>query len=175
MQDRRALEYTLYDKELKQARDELARTDEQRLEASEKSDELHRRLNDLKGKVSKVEGELNQLVEDLRKKDAARAGIEKEREGLITERERLDLEIKGLRSRIDDDESSQVELQKELRMVDDKIAEVKKDLADRVEPEFQQAQAQADELKNRLRECERVKDELYGKQGGLLRPAGRGS
>lgn len=63
--DRRALEYTVYDKELKQARDELTRAEEARLKEIERADGLHRQLHEARDALREAEQRLKTLGETL--------------------------------------------------------------------------------------------------------------
>jgi structural maintenance of chromosome 3 (chondroitin sulfate proteoglycan 6) len=165
-QDRRALEYTLYDKELKQAREDLARTEESRLEQSERSVEVHKQLHDLRDALTAIDEKLAKLMEELGRKKEDRGAVEKEREGLIAERERCTHQVTDLTEKIRREAEAQVELKAKLEQAAKEIASVKRTLDERVEPAYQEAKERVDELKGRLKDCERVKTALYDKQGG---------
>jgi len=61
----------------------------------------------------------------------------------------------------------QEHLKQELFRVEEEITKVRKDLTERVEPEYQEAQSKMDELKSQLEECERIKTQMYDKQGAV--------
>lgn len=138
-QDRRALEYTLYDKELKQARDDLSKAEDARLREIERADDVHRQLHETRDALHQVEASLKILSEQLHRKDKDRNAVEKEREGLIAEREKTANEERTLREKLESDETRQMELKAKLVKVEKEVAQVEKDLAEKVEPEWKGA------------------------------------
>ncbi len=163
--DRRALEYTLYDKELKQAREDLTKAEEARLREIERADELHRQLHEARDELREVEARLKTLGEGLAGKAGDRAVVEAEREELLGQRERAVNEETAFVEALEGEEAKQAELRAQLLSTEKEIKAVREELAATVEPAYNAAKKKVDDLKRELKDREQSKSELYDKQG----------
>ena len=163
--DRRALEYTLYDKELKAAREDLSRAEEARLREIERADDLHRRLHEARDALKEVEERVKVLEEGLGRKAGDRGRVEEEREELLAQREGALNEEKALMEKVEGEEAKQAGLRAQLAAAEKEIGKVRAELAGSIEPEYKAAKKQVDDLKRELKDREARKGELYDKQG----------
>jgi len=163
--DRRALEYTLYDKELKAAREDLSKAEEARLREIERADDLHRRLHEARDASKELEERLAALEEGLGRKAGDRGRVEGEREKVLAQRERALNEEKALVEKVEGEEAKQAELRAQLAAVEKEVAEVRANLAGNIEAEYKAAKKKVDDLKRELKDREAKKSELHDKQG----------
>jgi len=163
--DRRALEYTLYDKELKAAREDSSKAEEARLREIERADDLHRRLHEARDALKEVEERLKVLEEGLGRKAGNRGRVEGEREELLAQREGALNEEKALVEKVEGEEAKQAGLRAQLAGAEKEIGKVRAELAGSIEPEYKAAKKQVDDLKRELKDREARKGELYDKQG----------
>jgi structural maintenance of chromosome 3 (chondroitin sulfate proteoglycan 6) len=163
--DRRALEYTLYDTELKGARADLNKAEEARLREIERADDLHRRLHDSRDALQEVEERMEALRLGLEKKSGERGRVEGEREELLAQREGAANEEKTLWDRVEGEEAKQEDLRAQLVEAEKEIDTVREQLRSTIEPEYNAAKKAVDDLKRELKEKEAIRAELHDKQG----------
>lgn len=155
----------MYDKELKQAREDIQKSEELRLRESTKVEALHKKLHDCKEVTNRIERQLGTLVEELLEVEGERASVEKDRETQLHNSTRLEIEVNDLQKKVREDEHGQKVLKQQLDKLNGEIASIEKDLETRVEPAYEEAKGAAGAAEIRLQEFKKRKDELYEKQG----------
>lgn len=162
--NRRALEYTLYDKELTRANEQLGQMENIRDEERDRQQELHSRLVVIQDDVQQGEDALASLNsaldrlanrKDLKHKELQEAQTRRSEIEVILQEGEADSKARGAES---------AEMQKQLKEVDEQIKSRESELT-KIDPLYdakmtslQQSQQQLDAVKARV-------EALYGKQG----------
>ncbi|CAM9183039.1 unnamed protein product [Chrysoparadoxa australica] len=162
--DRRALEYTLYNKELQNARDTLESIEESRAADTDRTNELHESLRQDREGLASGEKELTAREARTAKLEVSKEKIEAERIEAIGRRTQLELEVKDTNERVDADGESQEQLQQELQKLNRVIDEKEASFERRVDPAYKAAQEAVRNTESRIAELTALADELYAKQ-----------
>ena len=119
---RRALEYTLFNKDLVHSREALDRLDEQRSTETQTSDEMHGMLTDTTTKAREYEALIQRAEEDLLLRSEERAEAERARGLLRAEVAQSQLEVRDTQQRFDDAMKNRGDMQTEEKELVSSIA-----------------------------------------------------
>lgn len=161
---RRSLEYTIFEKELLDARQKLEEIEELRAGVSEKSSEMHNTVIEAHEKSKNLEKELkilNKELQTLMKEKEAAERLKTEGLKLYAKKE---LDVKDVQERMKFEARTKVEVQKELKTLEQEIELSKKTLED-VSLFYDQVMAQEEAIFKGISDRERQLSILYQKQG----------
>jgi len=162
--ERRCLEYTIHDKELRETREKLEQIELSRANESERVSELHEAVQEASAAVEKT----NQLVKSVQDKielsKIDKDQLQEEKQNQVKDKSKLELQVKDLEDSVKDEEEGKKNSKKELEKLESKIAEKEAELAE-IEPEFKDKKTAEEEFQARLGLCEQRRTDLYSKQG----------
>lgn len=160
----RSLEYTMYDKELREVRDKLESLDQQRLDEGDRTKDLHAALSSTNSEIKVLERELKELDIKGASKRTERDQLSDDRQYQIKQRTKLELDMKDLKDIVDDDSSVKGTSLEELEHVEEQIKKAQSTL-DEVIPQYQEQKDIEEKCTSQLRVDEQRRTELYAKQG----------
>jgi len=161
---RRALEYTLYDKELVKAREQLDSIEYERQNAAEELEKLHEAARATHDKIRGVEAGMARDTSALRRAKANAHALEGECGTAVGERTRLEMEVRELRARVAEDEDAAAGARADLKGVEKEIEQTKAELG-KVEPRYRTAKEELESATAVRDQCVRETEALYAKQG----------
>lgn len=162
---RRALEYTLYDKELQQASNDLDGKEAAMDECKEQIGRLDKELSETRARAGASEKRLSEDQMALAKVEKAMSTKEAERRELLGVRAKLESEVKDVSERVAADGDEQARLAEELRTLDVSIAAREEDLRTEAGPAFEKAKASVSTTEAELSSAQAQREELYERQG----------
>ena len=162
---RRALEYTLYDKELRRAREALDQLEHARSDDADASSELHEAHQATSDAIATVARQLNQSTSHLARSSTDLTSLESELTAAVTRRARLQLEVTDLQARTGEDKNIQKKKEAQLKKVDADIKKATSTLTTTALPAYLAARKELNEITARKDETfERIKG-IYARQG----------
>lgn len=105
---RRALEYTIYDKELNEAVENLSSIENQRNEESSIANEVHAKSLELQDKLRKTEKQIKNLNNDISLFTKEKEMIEQENQDFIKQRTRLEFFVRDFERKLEREKFTQV-------------------------------------------------------------------
>lgn len=163
--ERRAVEYTLYDKELRRAREGLDEVEHSRNEEVDKLSTLHDEVRDVHERILAAEAEEKTRTSSLKRNAVYIRSLESDRTAAMTHRTKLDLECKELEEQLSLGKETLASNKKELTKLNDEISKVEKELADTVQPAYTDARNDLLRMTNERNEARKRMEGLYDKQG----------
>jgi structural maintenance of chromosome 3 (chondroitin sulfate proteoglycan 6) len=161
---RRALEYTIHDRDLQETRKKLSEMEGRRKNSGEDAERLRNELQDAQDNAKAASKE----VKDLKVKEN---GSKEERDGLNTDvqqqtkdKTRLEFVVKDLKDEVTGDNKSKDRAEQELSKLRDDISTKEKDL-EKIKPQYEEMKKKEDECTRELALKEQKRKELYAKQG----------
>jgi structural maintenance of chromosome 3 (chondroitin sulfate proteoglycan 6) len=162
--ERRALEYCIFDHELKETEAKLNEIESNRQEEAENFSEDHMKTIEAQENLKNAEKSLKNLITEQQKLTRERDFLQEEKQEYLKARARLELEIADVAAKLAIDKKKQDGIQKELSKVKEEIRKVTQ-LLEEVQPRFEAAVKREQEIKESIAEKERRVQELYAKQG----------
>eukprot|EP00958_Prasinococcus_capsulatus_P027003 scaffold5150_cov376-Prasinococcus_capsulatus_cf.AAC.13 len=159
---RRSVQYTIYDKELSEARSKLAEVEDERQHESTKTNSLYNTLQDLQDGLTDAEKDVKAAQQKLDKFQKGK--IREDLDEVVKSKTKLELDIQDLRQSLTAEEKISADTTAALRLLQDEIAghtTVLSNLRAQLSQESdleRQMQLQISDKKHRL-------DMLYQKQG----------
>merc|ERR550532_2913759 len=151
---RRALEYTIHDRELQDTRKKLAEMESKRKNSGEVAERLRNALQDAQDSAKAA----NKEVKDMKLKENAmkeeRDSLNAEAQQQTKEKTRLEFIIKDLKDNVTDDNKSKDRAEHELNK-----------LKETINPKYEEMKKKEDECTRELALKEQKRKELYAKQG----------
>lgn len=163
--ERRAMEYTLYDKELRKARETLDAIEHERTSETEATSEIHDQARAIHDAIRMEEAQRKSKQNALRRNRLNMAGLESDKTSAVTLRTKLQLECKEIEESVTTGEEIQRANEREIFLLNKKIKRSQKELVDIVEPKFYSAMEVLTRLKNDCNEAKKKVESLYAKQG----------
>uniref|UniRef100_A0A5K4F4P2 Structural maintenance of chromosomes protein n=1 Tax=Schistosoma mansoni TaxID=6183 RepID=A0A5K4F4P2_SCHMA len=162
--DRRALEFTIYDRELKETRKKLEEIQTRREQSSESTAEIRRAAKDCADAIEKLERDLrdNRLKEAQMQDEVEQ--VQASVSDVLQRREQLQLTIADYSATLRGGKSARERASEELSRVREQINQVERRLAE-LRPQYKKAKQFEDELANALSDAEHRRKELFAKQG----------
>ncbi|KAK9465850.1 RecF/RecN/SMC [Lipomyces arxii] len=162
--ERRCLEYTLLDRELKEINAHLDDIEAERLRNSHSNDDRLELFAERDQMIQNLETEIGGLKQHLALIEVDRKQLEEERKDLIRARAQAELQFKEVADNEQETKESitrkQTEFNEVVRMIQSKEAQLAE-----LTPRFEQSLQVETEVKKMLAEAEEVQQRLYSKQG----------
>eukprot|EP00592_Proboscia_alata_P015632 CAMPEP_0194394964 /NCGR_PEP_ID=MMETSP0174-20130528/124151_1 /TAXON_ID=216777 /ORGANISM="Proboscia alata, Strain PI-D3" /LENGTH=1044 /DNA_ID=CAMNT_0039190829 /DNA_START=603 /DNA_END=3737 /DNA_ORIENTATION=- len=163
---RRALEYTLYDKELRKAKEQLDEIEHSRADSAEHMSELHEAVRATHDSIRSVELGMKQLTNKLRRNRALITGeLEKGKINAIEVKTKLELDCKELEEQIKSDKLTAAHTKQELEKLELQIGSAQSQLNTTIIPKYNSAKELMDNFVRQKDEATRKIEGLYAKQG----------
>jgi structural maintenance of chromosome 3 (chondroitin sulfate proteoglycan 6) len=162
--ERRALEYTLHEKQLQTVRLELESIERQRIEESTASSYLHEKHIQVRQNINEAEEKKNCKKDELLSLVDHKRDLDSERNELIENRSLLELEVRELKEKISSDEQRKAKLIQKQLDVENAISEKQSELDVKVLPRCKTAEFAHKEVVKRLEEAEYFSESLIAKQ-----------
>jgi len=161
---RRALEYTIHDRDLQDTRKKLADMDDRRKNSGEEAEKLRNAVQEAADKARNTSKE----VKDLKVKEATakeeRDTLNHDLQSLTKEKTKLEFNLKDLRDEVKGDNSSKDRAEQELAKLKKTITDREKEL-ENIKPQYEDMKKKEDECTRELGLKEQKRKELYAKQG----------
>lgn len=162
--ERRCLEYTIHDKELRDTRDKLDQLDSSRQNENERANELLQEAQEANKKVEKLTHDVKEIQAKYEQVEMEKQQLNKEKQKNLKHKTRLELEVKDLEESVKEEANIKAEGAKELDKIQEKIRKKEEDLAT-ILPKFKAKKQTEEECQRRLEACEQRRTDLYSKQG----------
>lgn len=162
--DRRALEYTIYDKELKAADAKLAELEDGRLDAADDGKALHNKATAAKEARATAEEELAALASAVQQQQTQLAQIHES--VLVADKKRtgIELTVSEQADVLSSHQHGRGKAEDELKALRGEISAVEKQLA-AIDPEHQKCVSAEDNMKQRVETLKALIHGMYEKQG----------
>lgn len=162
---RRAMEYTLYDKELRRARKALDKLEQDRVEHVERVSELHELNKETHDNIRNVEAVMKTKANALKRNKQALTDLEADKKIAVKQHTTLKLECTELQESISAAENQEKSNAKELQKLASEIATAQTELNDKVHPQYEEATRVLIQLNHELEQNRRQAGDLHAKQG----------
>uniref|UniRef100_A0A7S4I268 Structural maintenance of chromosomes protein n=1 Tax=Odontella aurita TaxID=265563 RepID=A0A7S4I268_9STRA len=163
--ERRAVEYTLYDKELRRARETLDEIEHARTDEVEVLSQLHEESRVTHDSIRSVEATMKTKTNALRRNRKHLKEFEEDRSSAMTQRTKLDLECRELEEAVHTRDETIAHNKREIERLDGEIEEAEKDFMNRVQPKYDGAKDEVTRMTNEVDEARKKMEGLYAKQG----------
>eukprot|EP00250_Pteridium_aquilinum_P002812 c13037_g1_i1 orf=123-3737(+) len=161
---RRSLEYTIFEKELLDARQKLEETEEARTKVSEKSSAMYNNVLESHERLKTLDKDLKKINKDLQGLVKEREIADKQKTEAIKTSTKVELDVKDLEEKIKIEARTKEEITRELKALDREVQRSKKEL-EKVKPLYDNQLLEEEEISNRITEREKQLSLLYQKQG----------
>ena len=162
--ERRAMEYTVYEKELRKARASLDLIEEDRTAKTEELTELHEAAREIHDRIRSCEATLKGKQQNLKRNRINVVNLERDSTKAVTQRTKLELECKDLMESVNTGEETQKRNAREIKNLDKEIAKAEKEL-EKVRPQHDEAKDVLQRQTNEREEATKKMEGLYAKQG----------
>jgi len=163
--DRRAVEYTLYDKELRRAREGLDEIEHQRNEEVDKLSTLHEEVRNMHERILAVQADEKTKKNAFKRNAVYVKSLEKDKTESMTHKTKLDLECQELQEQLVQGKEDLASNKRELAKLNKEIATVEQNLEENVQPAYDEAKATMVTMTNQRQEARKQMEGLYAKQG----------
>lgn len=161
---RRSLEYTIFDKELRDSRQKIEEIEEDRKKVSEKSTSMHNQILDAHENFKLLEKEFKVLTKNIQGLHKDKDMVEKKRNEALKMRAQIELDLKDLEERISGDARAKEEAAKHLVSLKKEIQESRNEL-NAIKPLHQSKVIEEEEISRSITDREKQLSILYQKQG----------
>ena len=162
--NRRALEFSIYDKELSKAKEQLVEMENNREGDREKYQEIYSKLQEVQDKIQTDEDNLASVVESMERLTASKLAKQDEMQSINKQRSALEAELQEVEASFRAKKIEREQMDKAYKEVLRDITECDKNLA-QVEPEYVAKTQQLTENTDEIKAIKIREDVLYGKQG----------
>jgi structural maintenance of chromosome 3 (chondroitin sulfate proteoglycan 6) len=162
---RRAMEYTLYDKELRRARKFLDDLEHERVEHVEMVSQLHEDAKATHDAIRNVEAVLKTKSNALKRNRKTLKALEEDKTSAVTHHAALKLECDELQESIKAAESQEKSNKKELKKLEREIARAQSELHEQVQPQYDEASQALRQMTHELDQNKKEAEGLHAKQG----------
>ncbi|XP_039066141.1 structural maintenance of chromosomes protein 3-like [Hibiscus syriacus] len=161
---RKSLEYTIYDKELQDARRKLEEVEEARTKVSEKSSERYNAVLDSHERLKELDKMSKDLTKELQGLNKDKEALEIQQAEAIKKQTALELDVKDLEERMSGNMQAKDDAIKQLRMLQNEIQESTEEL-NRIKPLYDNQLKKEENITKGIMEREKQLSILYQKQG----------
>ena len=161
---RKAMEYTLYDKELFKARRLLDSLEQERTNHVQQLTQLHEQAKETHDAIQNAEAILKVKSAALKRNRLSVEHLEADKTRAVTQRTKLTLECQELQELVTAGNESLQQAQQELVQLDQQIDQTKQALAQREQAWMEQSQRVV-QLRQERDQAQRQMDSIYAKQG----------
>ncbi|KAL7538031.1 hypothetical protein ACHAXR_008232 [Thalassiosira sp. AJA248-18] len=163
--DRRAVEYTLYDKELRRAREGLDEIEHSRNEEVDTLSSLHEEVRSMHDRILAVQADEKTKKNALKRNAVYVKSLERDKTQAMTHKTKLDLECNELEEQLVQGSEVLAKNKKELERLAEEIEKVEGELEGTVGPEYEEAKVEMVRMRNEREEARKRMEGLYAKQG----------
>lgn len=160
-----AVRYTLYDKELRRAREGLDEIEHQRNEEVDKLSTLHEEVRNMHERILAVQADEKTKKNAIKRNAVYVKSLEKDKTASMTHKTKLDLECQELEEQLVQGKEVLASNKQELAKLNAEIANVETDLEENVQPAYDEAKATMVRMTNERQEARKQMEGLYAKQG----------
>lgn len=161
---RRALEYTIYNQELEDARKKQRELETRRETSSSVTEKLRESLQTLVDGIKDTSRDLREVRTKLQNYRDEKEALVQEHSVFLKEKTRLELRLKDLKDEVEGDSKSKSRAEKELSQLKERIADKQAEL-DKIKPEYEEMKRLEEDCTRQLSLKEQKRSELYAKQG----------
>ncbi|KAG8495157.1 hypothetical protein CXB51_012787 [Gossypium anomalum] len=161
---RKSLEYTIYDKELQDARRKLEEVEEARTKVSEKSSEMYNAVLDSHERFKDLDKKSKDLTKELQGLNKDKEALETKQAEAIKKQTAVELDVKDLEERMSGNMQAKEDAVKQLRMLQKEIQESTEEL-NRIKPLYDNQLKKEENITKGIMEREKQLSILYQKQG----------
>ncbi|KAK4607282.1 hypothetical protein RGQ29_001196 [Quercus rubra] len=161
---RKSLEFTIYDKEVHDARQKLAEVEEARNKYSETSTKMYNSVLDAHEKAKDLEETLKDLTKEVQGLVKEKEALENRRTEAITKHTELELDVKDLQEKIYGNNRAKEDATRQLEILQKEIQDSMDEL-DKIHPFYENQVIKEKEITKGIMEREKQLSILYQKQG----------
>ncbi|XP_008230696.1 PREDICTED: structural maintenance of chromosomes protein 3 [Prunus mume] len=161
---RKSLEYTIYDKELQDARQKLAEVEDARNKVSETSTKMYNSVLDAHEKSKDLDKIMKDLTKELQALSKEKEAIEKQRTEAIKKHTELELDVKDLQEKISGNFGAKGDAVRQLQTLQKEIQDSMDEL-EKMNPLYEDQVMKEKEITKGIMEREKQLSILYQKQG----------
>jgi structural maintenance of chromosome 3 (chondroitin sulfate proteoglycan 6) len=161
---RKALEYTLYDKELRKARHVLDHLEHERSDHLQATAELHEGTKQTHDQIQNAEAQLKIKSQALKRNRIQLQNLEEDKTRTVTLKTKLDLQCQELQEQVQLGEETLVRTQAELKALEGKIQSAQTDLEEK-DDNLKDGHTELQKLLKQKDQSSRQVDAIYAKQG----------
>lgn len=169
---RRSLEYTIFEKELLEARQKLEEVEEARAKVSEKSSTMYNSVLESHGQFKTLEKDLKNINRELQNLAKEKDIADKQKTEAIKVYTKMELDLRDVEERIQTEAGTKEEVGKEVKALEREIQRSKKDL-EKVKPLYEKQLIEEEEIAKGIHEREKQLSLLYQKQGRAMQFASK--
>ncbi|CAB9512619.1 of chromosomes protein 3 [Seminavis robusta] len=162
---RRAIEYTLYDKELRKARKSLDSLENERVQHASAVRTLHEQLKQTQDAIRNVEAVMTTKSNALKRHRNTLKALEADKTVAVQQYTSLKLECEELQDSIQSAQSQQASNQQELVTVQAEIAKAQAQLTQEIQPNYEKAAQQLQQMTHDKSQKRHQMEALIAKQG----------
>ncbi|XP_027039126.1 structural maintenance of chromosomes protein 3-like [Pocillopora damicornis] len=162
--ERRCLEYTIHDKELRETREKLDALESSRQQETDKASSLQKEIKDASNKVQALSQSLREVMDRMTAANSERQQLDEECQEQVKQRTKLELDIKDLERNVREDSAQKIQHREQLERLEETIQSKEEELSELL-PNYIRLKTEEDECSARVKACERRRTELYAKQG----------
>lgn len=161
---RKSLEYTIYDKELHDARQKLGEVEQARNKVSETSAKMYNSVLDAHERSKDLDKMLKDLTKEVQGLNKEKEAVEKRQTEAIKKQTELELDVKDLQERISGNAQAKEDAKKQLDILQREIQDSMKEL-DKISPLYENQVIKEKDITKGIMEREKQLSILYQKQG----------
>lgn len=161
---RRSLEYTIHDHELKDTKKKLDELQEKREKGGLESHKLRDAQQEAGDKIRMISKDIRDKKAKLQELMDEKDSLTGEHQELTKQRAKLDLNIKDLQQELEGDSSGKKRTEVEIQKLQDKIQKTKEQL-EKISPQYEEERHKEEAAAAQLALNEQRRKELYAKQG----------
>ncbi|CAI0541715.1 unnamed protein product [Linum tenue] len=161
---RKSLEYTIYDKELQDARQKLKEVEDARNRVSETSAKMHYNVLDAHEKSKDLDTQMKDLTKELQGLNKEREAVEKQHSQAIKKLTELQLDVKDMQERMSGANQAKDDAGRQLKSVEKEIQDSVKEL-EKISPSYEEQVQKEKEITKGIMDREKQLSILYQKQG----------
>ena len=161
---RKALEYTLYDKELRRARHALDIVETQRNNQVEAMTNLHEQSKETHDAIRNAEGELHVKSQSLKRNRKGLKQLEQDKTSTVTAKIKLDTRYREIQEAIDNGQEAMRNAKVQLQELEGQITTARQDLEGKEQLVTNESETLR-KLRHEAEQAQRQLDGIYSKQG----------
>ncbi|XP_045597906.1 structural maintenance of chromosomes protein 3 isoform X1 [Procambarus clarkii] len=161
---RRALEYTIHDRELKETRKKLTDMENQRKNSGAEQEQFRQQLQKSQESIKTLSKDMKDVKSKLSQVKEERDTYNMEQQQLLKEKTKLEFTIKDLTDEVQGDNKSKERAEKELQKLRSTISQKEAEL-EAIRPQYEEMKGREDEAQHELSMKDQKRKELYAKQG----------
>ncbi|EDV20861.1 uncharacterized protein TRIADDRAFT_64300 [Trichoplax adhaerens] len=161
---KRSLEYTIYDKGLREAQSKIKHLEVKHQEFADTANTQKASMAKLANKIEEYEAEVQSTTQKKEILVNEQQDLYEERQELIKKRTNLELDVSDLTDSVQNDRSVQESSKSELQQLQLTITNTETEL-NKLVPTYESHRENEQKLTSRLRMCEQLLSQIYAKQG----------